>query len=197
MKKINFITTNGGKVISLKNSFKEHNFDNIEVVQQILDIVEPQANKVAEVSKNKALQAYKILREPILVEDGGFCIDALKGFPGVYTKYILETIGVDGLLKLMEGEKNRSCGFVSCITYIDENGDIIQFESNENDLAELTCEKTCIDCSEAWSDIWHVYKYKKSGKTLAEISLEKTEETNCHKRRNIDDFVEWFAKRYN
>ena len=38
----------------------------------------------------------------ILVEDAGLFIDALNGFPGVYSAYALETIGYNGILRLLE-----------------------------------------------------------------------------------------------
>ena len=38
----------------------------------------------------------------LLVEDAGLFINALNGFPGVYSSYVLETLGVHGVLTLME-----------------------------------------------------------------------------------------------
>lgn len=202
--KINFITGNNGKVISLKKAFESRNRKDIEVVQQKLEIIEPQLDTVKEVSRNKALQAYKILNESVLVEDGGFFIDALKGFPGVYTKYILDTIGVEGLLKLMENETDRRCGFISCMTYIDEKGNMTQFDSSDTSEGELVAEMMKIKCEEAWSDIWYIYKIKSTGKTLAEHSVEKqklrTECKSCtnskQKIYNIDTFSDWYIKNY-
>ena len=83
--KINFITSNQGKVKSLENSLKSNNID-VLVCAQNLDIMEPQFDTVQEVSKYKALKAFEILKEPVLVEDGGFSVFELNGFPGVYTK---------------------------------------------------------------------------------------------------------------
>ena len=55
-------------------------------------------------------------------------IEALNGFPGPYTKYVLATIGVDGLLKLMEGQQNRRCGFAACVGFADPAGKVHIFE---------------------------------------------------------------------
>mgnify|MGYP003607396213 CR=1 FL=1 len=196
--KINFITSNKGKVVTLKKAFKSSGIE-IDVEQQTLDIVEPQANDVATVSKNKALQAYKILNEPVVVEDGGFCIDALKGFPGVYTRYILDTIGAEGLLKLMKNETNRSCKFISYTTYIDENGELFQFETDNIATLSLTDELVKVNCEEAWSDIWHICKIDELNKTLAEA---KGKDWNNLKakhnfgRDSITKFVDWFKTKH-
>ena len=41
----------------------------------------------------------------LLVEDSGLFINALKGFPGPFSSYVYETIGLKGILGLMEGRK--------------------------------------------------------------------------------------------
>jgi len=50
----------------------------------------------------------------VFVEDAGLFIDALNGFPGPYSSYVYRTIGVEGVLKLVEG-KSRGAAFVSVI----------------------------------------------------------------------------------
>ena len=61
-------------------------------------------------------------RSCVYMQDSGFVIEALNGFPGPYTKYVLSTIGVDGLLKLMDGQLNRRCGFAACVGFADARG---------------------------------------------------------------------------
>jgi XTP/dITP diphosphohydrolase len=93
-----FITSNQGKVKSLKKYFELFNHS-IDIEQKIMDIPEIQADSVLEVSQAKAKLTFSKLKCPLIVEDGGFCIEALNNFPGVYTRYILDTIGAKGLLK--------------------------------------------------------------------------------------------------
>ena len=52
-----------------------------------------------------------------MVEDAGLFIEALKGFPGPYSSYVYKTLGVQGILKLMEGVKRREAYFLSAIAY--------------------------------------------------------------------------------
>lgn len=45
------------------------------------------------------------IKKNIVKNDTGIEIEALKGFPSAYTHYISDTIDVEGILKLMDGEK--------------------------------------------------------------------------------------------
>ncbi|HSQ97699.1 MAG TPA: non-canonical purine NTP pyrophosphatase, partial [Rickettsiales bacterium] len=63
---IYFITSNKGKISSLEKVLASNGLSDIKVISQKLDLVEPQASSVKEVSKSKALQAYSILKKPIL-----------------------------------------------------------------------------------------------------------------------------------
>lgn len=158
MNKINFITSNQGKVKSLQNSLKLNGME-IEVYSQNLDIMEPQFDTVQEVSKFKALKVFETLKEPVLVEDGGFSIFELKGFPGVYTKYILKTLGADGILKLMQDIENRTAKFISVATFVNNEGKVFQFE-REGGKFEISKGKVDIQSPFAWSELWKIIYLK-------------------------------------
>ena len=100
--KIHFITSNKGKIKSLNSYFQNLGRPDVEIIPTNLNLIEPQADTVAEVSLFKARQAFQQLKEPVLVEDGGFAIEALNGFPGVYTKYANQT------LMTLESHKNQT-----------------------------------------------------------------------------------------
>ena len=174
MNKINFITSNQGKVKSLENSLKSNNID-VLVCAQNLDIMEPQFDTVHEVSKFKALKAFEVLKEPVLVEDGGFSVFELKGFPGVYTKYVLKTLGADGILKLMSGIENRTAKFISVATFINKDGDIFQFEREGGEF-EISKEKVDIQSPFAWSELWKIIYLKEYNKNLCELSEQEVSE---------------------
>ncbi len=53
--------------------------------------------------------------EACIIEDDGLFIEALGGFPGPYSAYVYKTIGLKGVLKLMEGVSNRRAYFKSVV----------------------------------------------------------------------------------
>jgi XTP/dITP diphosphohydrolase len=55
--------------------------------------------------------------KPIFVEDSGLFVLELNGFPGPYSSYVFETLGFEGILKLMENAKNRKAEFRSSVAF--------------------------------------------------------------------------------
>ena len=47
----------------------------------------------------------------LLVEDSGLFIDALPDFPGVYSSFVFKSLGCEGILKLLED--NRDARFMT------------------------------------------------------------------------------------
>ncbi len=60
---------------------------------------------------------------PMFIDDSGLFVDALKGFPGVYSSYVFKTVGCDGILRLMRGVEDRSARFECCIGYMEPGGE--------------------------------------------------------------------------
>lgn len=65
------------------------------------DVPEIQSNDQEAVSIDKALKYYDLLKRPLVVMDSGLFIDEMGGFPGVYTKYALDTIGIEKIIQLL------------------------------------------------------------------------------------------------
>ena len=98
-----------------------------KVDNEKLETPEIQADDVVDVSKNSVKWAVEKLKKPVLKNDSGLFVNSLNGFPGVYTRYVEETIGVDGLLKLMEGFDDRSAYFKEAIAYCEPGKEPIVF----------------------------------------------------------------------
>lgn len=197
MREINFITSNAGKIAALKRSLAQKGIEQVVVNGQDLNLMEPQFDRVADVSAFKARQAYEILKKPVLVEDGGFCIEALNDFPGVYTKYILGTIGAEGLMKLMEGVENRRARFVGHATYIDEKGRMHSFARKKGEV--LVAKKMSeINSPFAWSDLWKIIYVEEVGKILSEMT--EAEVNRFYKSDkavgSVQQFAAWYAQNF-
>ena len=104
MKILYFITGNKGKIAEAKEKFKSLS---IVLVQNDLGYPEIQADTLEEVARFGVETLEHRCSEPFILEDAGLFIDALKGFPGVYSKYVFYTIGLDGVLRLLD-DKEKS-----------------------------------------------------------------------------------------
>lgn len=87
-----------------------------------IELLEIKGNDVGDIAKEKAICAYSLLKKPLIVDDTGFYIKALNGFPGAYASYVLDTIGMNGILRLMEEKDDRSAYFETAVAYADESG---------------------------------------------------------------------------
>ena len=116
---ITFITGNKHKVIEAENIFKDYDI-NLEHID--LGYCEPQGT-LEEVAISGAKYASRKLNKPVIVEDAGLFIKALKGFPGTYSSYVQETLGNQGILKLLDGVNDRYAEFRSVIGYCAPNSE--------------------------------------------------------------------------
>ncbi|MGH9200554.1 MAG: RdgB/HAM1 family non-canonical purine NTP pyrophosphatase [Vicinamibacterales bacterium] len=87
-----------------------------------LDLAEIQSLSVEEVAAAKAMEAYRQLQRPVVVDDSGMTIDALSGLPGALLAWFLDTLGPDGILKLIDRSANRRASVSTCIGYADAEG---------------------------------------------------------------------------
>jgi XTP/dITP diphosphohydrolase len=99
---------------------------------------EVRADSVRTVAEEGARYVHNQIRRPIMVEDSGLFIEALNGFPGPYSAFVLGKIGLEGILKLMEDCEDRRAKFVSAIGYCDKDN-VEVFEGEVEGL--LTKEK--------------------------------------------------------
>lgn len=101
----------------------------IAVEQVNLEIPEIQADTNEEVAIDSSKYAFSRLNEMVLKNDGGLSIPALKGFPGVYARYAEETLGAEGILKLMTGleGEDRKAYFVECLALTEADGNTVTF----------------------------------------------------------------------
>ncbi len=117
--KIYFATGNPNKIKEANIILKD--LKDVEIEQIKIEYPEIQGT-LEEVAEFGAKWIYNILKKPVIVEDSGFFVEALNGFPGTYSKFVQETIGNEGILKLLNDKDNRNAYFKTVIGYCDENG---------------------------------------------------------------------------
>jgi XTP/dITP diphosphohydrolase len=116
MEEIVFATTNAGKFSSAQRVLKKFG---VTVTQSIIPLPEAQ-DTLDVIAEQKVRYAFSQLQKPVLAMDAGFFIHSLQGFPMMYVKPVLESIGIEGLLTLVAG-KDRSCEFREVLCYMDAN----------------------------------------------------------------------------
>ena len=134
-----FLTSNEGKLIEAERHLNELGYS---VKQLIVDselIYEPQADDLMTVAKSKINQALNLITDDfndgdlILVEDAGLFVDALHGFPGVYSSFVHSTIGNAGVLRLLShlnsadpvSSANLRSAHFKAVAALWKNGEII------------------------------------------------------------------------
>ena len=114
MRTVWFMTGNAGKVREAKHALEPLGFNVQQLVIEGVDISEPQCDDLEIVARSKLEQAEVHLpsqNDGLMVEDAGLFVDHLNGFPGVYSSYVLKTIGCEGMLRLMGEEPARGAEF--------------------------------------------------------------------------------------
>ncbi|OGI25150.1 MAG: hypothetical protein A3J76_03015 [Candidatus Moranbacteria bacterium RBG_13_45_13] len=177
--KIYYATKNEGKVMSLRRDLAGCG---VEIVQILLDIPEPRSSDVREIALEKIAYAFRNLRKPVVVLDAGFYIHSLNGFPRAYVNFVLETIGLEGILTLAVG-KSRECEFRQCLVFKDES------------MNEPVCFQSCIRGTLAtesrgqiqahhWSPLSLIFMPEGQSKTLAEMSRDEYNQWHWPGRKN-------------
>ncbi len=110
--KLKVITSNPGKVKEYQKSFEDMG---VEMEHLHLPYDEIQTSELEEVVRKGMDEIRSKGVRDFIIDDSGMFVNALKGFPGVYSAYGQRTIGNKGVLKLMEGMEDRSAVFKCCI----------------------------------------------------------------------------------
>jgi XTP/dITP diphosphohydrolase len=152
--------------------------------------VEIQSENLQEIAKASVIDAFNRCRLPVIVEDAGLFVDALKGFPGPYAAYAYKTISNPGLLKLMKNVKDRKAIFRSVIAYYDGQSAPVCFEGEAAGR---------IAHDEIWGKLKTgfgfdpIFQPAGSTKTFAEMAIEEKNGFS-HRANAVRKFAHWYKK---
>jgi XTP/dITP diphosphohydrolase len=182
MSSLIFVTGNKFKFKFAKNELEKFG---IKVRRKYVKIREIQADSLEEIVEEKAKEAYKKIRKPLVVTDSGLFIKSLNGFPGPYSSYVEKTIGINGIINLVKRKKREA--YVKTIVCFNDGKKIKTFAS-ESQGRIITHKK---GKNGFFFDFIFVPKGEK--KTLAEMSLEKKIKIWVYA---WDAFAKWYLKKY-
>jgi XTP/dITP diphosphohydrolase len=156
----------------------------VSVTHVALECPELRSNDVGEIAREKAKYAYGELSTPLIVDDTAFEIDALNGFPGPYAAFVLDSIGNAGILRLMEGVKDRGARFTTAIAFADADG--VRVFSG-------TIDGTITTAPRGREGFGYDPIFECNGTTLAEIPLAEKSRIS-HRARALSAFRDWFVQ---
>lgn len=124
MEKLSFVTSNIHKFEEISDYFKDTKLKINHVNQKYAEL---QADSFLQIVLSSSSILSSTIDQPFIIEDSGLSVSDLNNFPGPYSSYVFQTIGWDGILKLMKNVDNRNAHFTSTIA-LAENDTIKTFE---------------------------------------------------------------------
>lgn len=113
---LHYVTTNAGKVREAREYLDQ-------VTPLDYDYQEIQSDTLAPIAAYGARAAFEHVGEPVIVDDAGLFIDALDGFPGPYSAFVEETLGIEQVGQIARARQTdsdrASASFRCVIAYCD------------------------------------------------------------------------------
>ncbi len=168
---IYFITSNQRKFTSLQKLLQPLG---INLQQLDYDFDEGRGLDIQTIAKGKLAQAKKAFpNKRLIVDDRGFFIPALKGFPGPFVKLLLDSFSYPGIIKLMQGETDRRAIFSFAVGYFDGKEDHIFVADEEGFIID----EPRGDNLHGWTELLYIYGHPSfPGRSLAELNNEEWQE---------------------
>lgn len=160
-----FVTSNSKKFDSLSKMLLPVG---INLIQLEYDFDEGRELSIESVTRSKLNQAKQAFPgKKIIVDDRGFFIPALNGFPGPFVKVLLDSFSYKGLLKLMGDESDRRAMFSYAIGYFDGRTDHVLVANEEGFITQ----EARGDNLHGWTELLYVYGHPiYPNKSLAELT---------------------------
>lgn len=189
-RKIFFATGNQGKIEEMKPLFEDRD---LELVQVEADVPEIDAMDVEEVAEQKVRDSFDRAVENaeideddlLIVEDTGFYVEGLNGFPGAEAAFFAGTAGAEKLLNLLEYGEDRSAYFKTAIAYM-KDGEVEIFTGEMH--GKVPEEKRGESHPHLPYNSYFIPEGKE--KSLAENSMVTSEE--FHRTKAVEKFLDWF-----
>jgi len=183
-KVVYFVTSNVHKFQEARQILSEYR---LATAKLKVEAVEIQDDSLENIAKFSALDAVKNCGLPVFVEDAGLFVEALNGFPGPYSKYVYNTVGLKGILKLMKNEANRSAYFMSVVAFATPEEQPTCFVGKVEGNISLQEQGTS---GFGYDPIFK--PLEGNGRTFAEMTAEE-KNGYSHRGKALRRFAEWYS----
>ncbi|MEM3253046.1 MAG: XTP/dITP diphosphatase [Candidatus Micrarchaeaceae archaeon] len=184
MNEINFVTSNRNKFEEIKLLGEKRGIKVNWLNQAKFEIQSYIIDSIAELG---AIAAFSALLVPLIVEDTGLFIDSLNGFPGPYAAQVYKSVGLNGVLKLLEGARDRSARFETVICYASES-DLKLFKG----VTKGTIANSISNGRNFGYDPIFIPEGKE--KTLAELGIDEKNKLS-HRAKAFNAFADYFLEK--
>ncbi len=188
--KILFLTSNVAKVSLAKERLSKYGID---VIHQPYEFIEARSLDLEVVARGKAQQAIDCLNDNFLIEDSGFYIEALKGFPGTFVKLAFDTLGDKRLTSLVKDELNNKAIVKSVLVYGNPKTKELKLFTGlyEGTIAPKPAGKNI----RGWKVV-RIFIPKGSDKTLAQLNKQQWQSflDEFREHDHFEKFAQWITK---
>ena len=106
---LTYVTTNEGKLAEARTYLDG------QVQQLDYDYTEIQAAELGPIAAHGAREAYRQAGQPVVVDDAGLFVAEFDGFPGPYSAFVENTLGVDTVWRLADSELSDHRAQFRCV----------------------------------------------------------------------------------
>ncbi|MDA4111718.1 MAG: RdgB/HAM1 family non-canonical purine NTP pyrophosphatase, partial [Thaumarchaeota archaeon] len=178
-----FLTSNDHKIEEARAAVSQYNIE-ISKFEEFRKL-EIQHVDLEEIANTALAQIIQKTYKPVFVEDSGLFIHHLNGFPGPYSSYVFETLGVEGVLKLMQEAKTRKAEFRSSVAFGMNGKWLASFSSaTEGTIQPKSRGTNGFGFDPIFIPMW-------TSKTFAEMEL-KEKTVYSHRAKAISKLALWY-----
>ena len=181
MHEIHFATGNADKFRLVSSLLS------IPVRQVMLDLPERQALDAREVIEAKARDAYRQVGKPVLVQDTALHVEAWGGLPGALVAWFLQTVGNEGICRMMRDWENRAAVALFAVGFYDGTA----FRCFTSEIAGRIVDRPRGKGGFGWDALFAPNGYNK---TFAEMTDEERAAVSM-RRRAFEKFRDYLAAR--
>ena len=206
-----YVTTNPGKLHEARAYLGDETVEGYDY-----DYTEIQSPSLETIAAEGAREAYREVGGPVIVDDSGLFIETFDGFPGPYSSYVEDKLGIEHVWNLCQTVAEREASFRCVLAYcdgepfeaspdpIDRNNRAAaaasdpEADGNEDEPlpVKLFVGSVRGTIVEPRGDGGFGYDpiFEHDGSTFAERSSE-AKNALSHRGRALAKFAEWFAQR--
>lgn len=106
--RLSVVTTNDGKFREFSSALSS---PAVQLERIDMPYPEVQSDRLEDVVSFGIEWLSRTLTCSFVIDDSGMFIDHLSGFPGVYSAYVMKSLGLNGIMRLMSDATSRSAHF--------------------------------------------------------------------------------------